>query len=298
MCLRLARPLHLRRRVPRETREGADGASDAAARHERRERRQHAAADRDRRRGAVLAGCAAHRPGPGTAAAGAPANTRPLPRGLRVGQPACTPLSTRATRSASAAGAARRAPGGALVRARPLRPTPTPGRARGRPHRRRRARADRHRRLPRQAVLHRSGRADRGRARDALALTAPRGTGVAPGGDGRLDGPPGTGADDTRRVGDAEDPEPPVSRARAAAPARGTADAERRPLGHREARTRCDRRRRPHATRRLRRGTTTRGRALPRRHLVLPRPLRTRPAHQQTHRDRRRDSASSATPTR
>ena len=65
------------------------------------------------------------------------------------------------------------------------------------------ARADRHRLLPRQAVLRRSGRADGERARDALALAPPGGTGRASGGGERLGRAPGAGADGTGRVGDA-----------------------------------------------------------------------------------------------
>ena len=66
-----------------------------------------------------------------------------------------------------------------------------------------RARADRRRLLPRQAVVRRSGRADGERARDALALAPPGGTGGASGGGERLGRSPGAGADGTGRVGDA-----------------------------------------------------------------------------------------------
>ena len=115
---------------------------------------------------------------------------------------------------------------------------------------------------------------------------------------GRVGGCPGAGAHVTGRVGDAADDAPTVSRARAAAAARGTAGANRRPLGNGAARTRRDRHRRPHTCRRLRRRATNRGRPVPRRHLVLPRPLRARAGHKQTRRDRGRGSPSAAAPTR
>ena len=51
----LARPLHVRRRLPRPRR-ARPAARAAAPRDERRERRQHAAADDARRRGALVAG--------------------------------------------------------------------------------------------------------------------------------------------------------------------------------------------------------------------------------------------------
>ena len=104
---------------------------------------------------------------------GPAADTRTLPRRLRVGTPARTAVVARAARPAAARDAPRGPPGRALVRARPLRPAPTPRRARARPHRGGCARADRHRLLPRQAVLRRSGRVDGGRAGDALAVTPP-----------------------------------------------------------------------------------------------------------------------------
>jgi hypothetical protein len=81
----------------------------------------------------------------------------PLPRRLRLGSPAGAALSARAARRAIARGATRRPPGGALARARSLRPAPAPRRSRARAHRRGCARADRHRFLPRQAVVRRSG---------------------------------------------------------------------------------------------------------------------------------------------
>ena len=121
------------------------------------------------------------------------------------GRPAGAALIARAARPAAARGAPRRPPGRALVRARPLRPAPAPRRARARPRRGGRARADRHRLLPRQAVVRRSGRADGERARDALALPPPGGTGRARGGHERLGRRPGAGADGTGRVGDARD---------------------------------------------------------------------------------------------
>jgi hypothetical protein len=64
----------------------------------------------------------------------------------------------------------------------------------------------------------------------------------------------------------------------------------------RTARARGDQRRRPHTPGRIRRRTTTRGRSFPRRHLVLPQPLRARAGHEQTSRNRGRDAASAATP--
>jgi DNA-binding transcriptional MerR regulator len=74
----------------------------------------------------------------------------------------------------------------------------------------------------------------------------------------------------TGRVGNTEDHSAAVSRARAATAARRTARLHERTLAHRTARPGSNRRRRPDTPGRLRRRTTTRGRPLPRRHLVLP----------------------------
>ncbi len=249
----------LRRRLPRPPRRRADVTAFAPAHHERRERRQHAAADRARRRRAALAGRAPRGAGAGAAATEAAADARPFPRGLRLGSPAGAALLARAARPAAARIAPRRPPGGALVRARPLRPAPTPRRARARPRGGGRARADRHRLLPRQAVVRRSRRVDGERARDALALPAAGGTGRARGGRERLGRPPGDGAHGTRRVGDAGDRGAAVSRLRAAAVARGAARAGRRALGDRTTSAPGGRRRRAHASRRLRRGAATGG---------------------------------------
>ena len=87
-----------------------------------------------------------------------------------------------------------------------------------------------------------------------------------------------------------------VSRPRAAAVARGAARAGRRALGDRTTRAPSGRRRRALTSRRLRCSATTRGRALPRRLLVLPSPLSTRAGKDEAPRNRRRHTTSPASP--
>ena len=85
--VRLARPLHLRRRLPRAPRRATPARALAAPRHERRERRQHAAPDRRSAarcsRGRTCCTKARCRRG---AAARAAAGPRALPRRVRLGQ--------------------------------------------------------------------------------------------------------------------------------------------------------------------------------------------------------------------
>ena len=91
---------------------------------------------------------------------------------------------------------------------------------------------------------------------------------------------------------------PAVSRPRAAAVARGAARAGGRALADGTTRAPSRRRRRPHTSRRLRRGATARGGSLPRRRLVLPSPLRARAGKDEAPRDRRRHATSPAASAR
>ena len=110
---------------------------------------------------------------------------------------------------------------------------------------------------------------------------------------GRLSG---AGADHAGRVGDARHHAPAVPRARAATAARGTTRAGRRALGDGATGAPRRRSRRAHASRRVRRSTTTRGGPVPRRRLVLPRPLGTRAGRDEAPRDRRPHTASPSSP--
>ena len=101
---------------------------------------------------------------------------------------------------------------------------------------------------------------------------------------------------DTRRLGRLCQRGPAVSRPRAATVARGTAGAGRRALRDGTTGPPGGRRRRAHTSGRLRRGTTTREGALPRRRLVLPGPLDTRAGNDQAPRNRRRRTTSPASP--
>ena len=85
LCVRLAGPLHLRRRVPGTAWPCRRRAAGAAARDQRRERRQHAPPDGARRRGAALAGRAARGAGAARAARAAAADACGVPLRVRLG---------------------------------------------------------------------------------------------------------------------------------------------------------------------------------------------------------------------
>ena len=76
--------------------------------------------------------------------------------------------------------------------------------------------------------------------------------------------------DRSRRLAARDDRAPAVPRARATAPARRAPGAGRRPLADGAIGARDDRRRRANTARGVRRDTTARGSAVPRRHVVLP----------------------------
>ena len=129
--VRLARPLHVRRGVPRPARPGRRGAA-GPARHERGERRQHLAPDHARRRGPAVAGRSPRGARPGGVAAGAAPLARGVPLGVRLGQPPRDSLVARAKGSPARRSAARGSARRAVVRARPVRPAAAARRARAR----------------------------------------------------------------------------------------------------------------------------------------------------------------------